>query len=217
MKQWITSPEQYKGLQKGRLNTAQQNLAANTAAFAGSEGKLLHGQGGETLKKLTYGKNSLSWCGCELIAVANAMLLTGHSIPLPEIVFEFEMNKMQLLLPSGYFGTSPKKIRRYFEHKGVPFHSFKRVDELERYIADKDTVCGILSFWNREIKGKGPGRLLFFTKGLHTVAFLKKHSSIYIYNRRNSASSASKYDSISEVIGDRRFILYYVLDEDVKS
>lgn len=177
---------------------------------------MLHGQGGELLKKLTYGKHSLSWCGCELIAVENTLLLTGHDIPLPDVICEFEMNRMQLLLSSGYFGTAPKKIKRFYDNYNIGYKTFADISQLEAALAGRDRVCGILSFWNKERKGKGPGRFLFFTKGLHTVAFVQKHGKVYVYNRYNSAEAATQYNSVTDVVGTRRLITSYLLDGEIK-
>lgn len=213
MKKWITLPEQYKGLQKYRIRRAQANFEHNKAAFSGLEGKMLHGQGTDTLKKLTYGTHSLEWCGCELIAVANTLRLTGREMLLPEVIYEFELNRMQFIFPSGYFGTAPRKIRRFYDHHLIPYHSFDNAALLEEYLKDKEKVCGILSFWNRERAGSRFFLFKFFTKGLHTVAFEKKYGRIYVYNRSNSVTAARQYSSVSEVFADRRFITAYVLDD----
>lgn len=213
MKSWITTPEQYRGPQRYRIRRAVKNYEHNKAAFAGLEGQKLQGQGTDILKNLIYGTHSFEWCGCELIAAANCLYLTGHKMMLPELTYEFELNRMQFIFPSGYFGTAPRKIKRFFDHHGIPYHNFNNAALLEEYLKDKDKVCGILSFWNRERHTCKFFPLQFFTGGLHTVAFEKKYGKIYVYNRSNKERSARRYDSISEVFADRRFITGYVMDE----
>ena len=213
MKRWITAPEQYRGLQGYRIRRAEKNYIHNKEAFTIPAGKMLHGQGTDVLKRLVYGTHSLEWCGCELIAVANTLTLTGHKKLLPEVIYEFELNMMQFIFPSGYFGTSPRKMKRFYDHHGIPYHSFNSAALLEGYLKDKDKVCGILSFWNRERAGSRLFLFKFFTKGLHTVAFEKKYGKVYVYNRSNSVTAARQYNSVSEVFADRRFITAYVLDE----
>ena len=217
MKNWITLPEQFNGLRRARINRAVQNYEANKTAFVGLEGKMLHGQGGEHIKKLVYGTHSLEWCGCELIAVANTMLLTGRDVQLPEIIYEFELNRMHKFVSSGYFGTSPKVLGRYYDFHGYPYKTFKTAAATDEFLADKNKVCGVLGFWIAEKTGNFFKDMLFFTKGLHTVAFEKKYDKIYVYNRYNSVTGARQYDSISDVIGTRRLIVAYVLEDGTKS
>ncbi|MBR6337247.1 MAG: hypothetical protein IKR76_05880 [Ruminococcus sp.] len=217
MKKWITKPEQYKGLRRGRIERAERNYEANKAAFVGLEGKMLHGQGGDHIKKLVYGTHSLEWCGCELIAVANTMLLTGREAQLPEIIREFELNKMHQLLPSGYFGTSPKKVKYYYDFHSYPYKTFTTAAQADEYLADNDKVCGVLGFWIAEKTGSPFKDMLFFLKGQHTVAFEKKYGKIYVYNRYNSVTSAKQFDSISDMMGTRRLIVAYVLEDKIKA
>ena len=213
MKGWITAPEQYHGLQGYRIKRAETNYEHNKAAFTIGKGKMLHGQGTKVLKTLIYGTHSLEWCGCELIAVANTLTLTGHDMLLPEVIYEFELNMMHFIFPSGYFGTAPRKMKRFYDFHAIPYHSFNNALLLEEYLKDKEKVCGILSFWNRERETCKFFPLQFFTKGLHTVAFEKKYGKIYVYNRSNSVTAARQYLSVGEVFAGRRFITAYVLDE----
>lgn len=214
---WITAPEQYRGVQKYRIKRAMKNYENNKSAFAGLEKSVLHGQGTQALKKLTYGTHSFEWCGCELIAAANCLHLTGRKMLLPELTYEFELNRMQFIFPSGYFGTAPRKICRFFEHHHVPYHSFEQPQQLEEYLKDKDKVCGILSFWNKEKHKCRCFPLQFFTDGLHTVAFEKKYGKVYVYNRTNREETARRYNTVSDVFADRKFITAYVMDEPAHS
>ncbi|MDO4616198.1 MAG: hypothetical protein Q4B03_01915 [Lachnospiraceae bacterium] len=69
---------------------------------------------------LTYGKTTMKLAGCEIFAVYNALvtLKAGHWSDLPAIIRDFETEGMVL---SGKFGTSPKSMIRYLDHKG--FHT----------------------------------------------------------------------------------------------
>ncbi len=212
MKNWITSPEQYHGFQKYRIRRAEKNLAHNSQQFSGLENSMLHGQGTAQLKRLIYGTHSLEWCGCELIACANALNMHGQYMALPQVIHEFELNMMHCIFPSGYFGTAPRKMVRFFDYHKIHYYKYDKAHELEGFVNDKDTCCGILSFWNRKRDDCKLFPLQFFTKGLHTVAFEKRRSKVYVYNRNNGAESASVYDDVSSVYEGRRFITGYVFE-----
>ena len=216
MKKWLSLRDGLDALRGRRMERAKRNLAANREAFKGLEGKLLNGQGTDKLKKLTYSKHSLELCGCEIIAVDNTLLLTGRDIPLPDVICEFEMNKMQILFSSGCFGSKPRKIKNFYDHYNIGCKTFYDVASLESELSKREKACGILSFWIKERKGRGLKNLLFFTKGFHTVAFVQKHGKVYVYNRYNSSESATQYYSVSDVIGTRPFIMSYLLDDEPK-
>ncbi|MBR1382522.1 MAG: hypothetical protein IJ555_01725 [Ruminococcus sp.] len=212
MKKWITSPDMYRGAARYRIKRAISNFENNKREFTPLKDSMLHGQGTAVLKRLTYGTHSLEWCGCELIACANALKMSGHYMPLPQVIYEFELNRMHYIFPSGYFGTAPRKMTRFFDYHDIPYDKFDKASELEEHLSGMDSACGILSFWNRTRESCKLFPLQFFTKGLHTVAFEKHHSKIYVYNRRNGAESASVYGDISEVYADRRFITGFVFE-----
>ena len=188
-----------------------ENLRRNTAAFAGHKGKLLHGQRTKPMCDMYYGTHDLGYNGCELIAVANVTTMLGRSVPLPQVIYEFERNNMQYIFSSGLWGTSPRALRAFFEPHGFSFQSFGNGKRFDLAAAEKD-CCGIISFWNNRWSEVRFGRLDFFSGGLHTVAFRRSGGKFYVYNFYSRDASPRVFDRISEAYDQKRFIVGYILE-----
>lgn len=104
MKKWFISAEgSITRSSFGRSRQTMENLRHNTAVFGEAGQELLHGQRTEPLCDMRYGTYPLSWNGCELIACYNAAFMLGLDISFPQVVFEFELNRMHYLFPNGYW------------------------------------------------------------------------------------------------------------------
>ena len=198
MKTWLTSAA---GAVSGR---AEQNLKKNTAAFGAHRG-LVHGQRTKPACDMVYGTYPMSWNGCELIAVANVMELLGKPVPLPQVVYEFELNRMHYLFSSGYWGTGPKALGRYFDAHGIAYSSARRPRDLEALA--KNSTCGIISFWNN--KRKGRVMINFFSGGLHTVAYRYDGRRYYLYNLHSYDQGPRAVPDLREAYEGKRFIIGY--------
>ncbi|MCQ2509075.1 MAG: hypothetical protein MJ116_01230 [Lachnospiraceae bacterium] len=97
------------------------SLSNNTAAFLyhlpsmKKAGGYIEDQ--HNYRDMSYGVSTMMHAGCEIFAVYNALYtLNGkHTIPLPEMIREFEKEGMVL---SGRFGTSPKALVQYLNRNG---------------------------------------------------------------------------------------------------
>lgn len=208
-KYWALSAEQFRPRPfSGRkaLEKAQSNMKINSEAFGRRRG-LLHGQKTQPLCDMYYGKYSLGWNGCEIIAAANVMEMCGLPQYFPQVIFEFELNRMHYIFPSGYWGTSPKRLGRFFSAHGL---SFKRIFPKKEFVqnsAGGKHSCGIVSFWNNKKSDHGAD---FFSGGLHTVAYRYDNGKYLVYNLYGRDTSPREVESIAEVFSDRRFIVGYV-------
>ncbi|EXM37457.1 hypothetical protein RASY3_12735 [Ruminococcus albus SY3] len=216
-KNWLISPPDRGGKvpKRGRGRQTMENLAHNTAVFAGSKCRLLHGQSTKPLCDMRYGTYPLSWNGCELIACYNCAVLLGRKITFPQVVFEFEINKMHYIFPNGYWGTAPKKLWYFFKKHDMPYRSFRNGEQFAKYAKTEKASCGIISFWNNERSTAKFHGLDFFSGGLHTVAYIYRAGRFYIYNLYGKDTSVRSFANISDVYSDNRFIIGYIFDGNI--
>lgn len=167
----------------------------------------LNGQRTHPVCDMQYGSKKLSWNGCELIAVCNVMNMCGFPQHFPQLILEFELNRMHYILPSGYFGTDPKRLKRYFKAHDVPFLAVRNPSDFKEKAAGGVYRCGIISFWNNK---RSKHRLDFFSGGLHTTAYRYENGKYLVYNLFSDDTSPRVFDDISEVYKDRRFIIGYI-------
>ena len=134
-----------------------------------------------------YGKKTIAFCGCEIIATYNAIYdLTGkHDISFPEMINEYEKDGIVL---SGLFGTAPKAIEDYFKK-----HGFKTISSCKKEDYDKiGEECNalILTLYNDKYD---------ICNMVHTVNITKKDNKYYIHNN-GYTSLLESYDSISDLV-----------------
>ena len=156
--------------------------------------KLLNGQGVGDLAKCRYGLFSMSYNGCEIIAVYNFRQLIGIPIQLCDIAKEIYPYGNAVM---GLFGTIPQALNKYFMDNNIPavkendFYKFTKEFESKKY--------GIISFWN--------ANNIFH--GLHTVAIEKVSEGIRIYNKSNKTVHPVVCKSLDYYIDADRFICGY--------
>ena len=128
---WITAREQYGRLRAflpfsgRRFRRTCDNMAHNEKLFSACKDRFLNGQRTEPLSAMRYGTYPLSWNGCELIACYNAAAYLGIKISFPQVVHEFELNRMHYLFPNGYWGTAPKKLWYFFARHGMEYRCWR--------------------------------------------------------------------------------------------
>ena len=135
--------------------------------------------------KLRYGKYSLSYCGCGVIAVYNALLALGQILPsdLPEIIEHFELSGAVF---SGKFGTSPRAGYDYIKNISKLNVKMSLKSREFSQIAEESRVL-ILTFFNDR---KNPFKML------HTVCITKEDGFVV----HNSGRGRVQYDSWSELL-----------------
>lgn len=163
------------------------NLRYNTERTEQPEfGSMINGQGVGKISRLRYGICRMSFNGCEVIAVQNALVYLKKPVPICEIAFYMERFRMLM----GFFGCNPYKIGKSLEYFGV---------ECERVNDITNAKSFIVTFWTKKP----------FMSSIHTVFCVRQGSSIKVYNRYNSSSAAQMCRSFEEVVGKRRPIAMY--------
>lgn len=153
-------------------------------------GKMINGQALGAVSEMRYGICRMSFNGCEVIAVHNALVYLGIPQPIAEIAFYMERFKMLL----GFFGCSPFKLGRALKHFGAESVKAKSPGYAEAFI---------ITFWT----GKP------FLSSIHTVFCIRTDKGITVYNRYNSSHSAELFKNLEAVAGKRKTIAVYILKE----
>ena len=92
------------------------NLRHNTERTASPEvGRMINGQALGAVSKLRYGICRMSFNGCEVIAVHNALVYLGIPKPLTDIAFYME--RFRVLM--GFFGCNAYKLGKALKHFGA--------------------------------------------------------------------------------------------------
>lgn len=149
-------------------------------------GKMINGQAVEYVSEMRYGLCNMSFNGCEVIAVHNALVYLKKTVPIYEI--SRYMEKFRMLI--GILGCNPHKIGKALEKYEV---SYKK----SRNIGNADTF--ILSFWT----GKR------FLSSIHTVFCVRQKNGTVVYNRYNSCREARVYRDNSAIAEQKKIIAVY--------
>ena len=150
---------------------------------------LIENQVTEEFKKKKYGLFPMSFNGCEVIAVFNALELAGFGPDLDRLISLFK--SLHLMLWWGLWGSNVFALGRVFEKLGIPVRRVK----LHEF---SDDGIYIVSFWNRWAP----------FHGIHTVVTRIKDGRPETFNIYKNAGKLSigpgKY-------AGRRFITGYKL------
>lgn len=149
-------------------------------------GGMINGQARGAVAEMRYGLCPMSFNGCEVISVYNALVWLKRPVPLCDVAFYMERFKVLY----GIFGCNVYSIGKALQHFGVV------CGRSEKY-ADSDIF--IVSFWT--------GRMLL--SSVHTVFCVQKNGFIQVYNRYNGCTEIRKYRSIDEISPPERIIAVY--------
>ena len=219
MKNWLTGAKTSipAAALHGRNRQTMLNLEHNSKTFAGNKNVLLNGQRTEPLCSMRYGTYPLSWNGCELIACYNCAKMLGKEVTFPQVVFEFELNKMHYLFPNGYWGTAPKKLWYFFKKHDMPYRFSRNGENFAKLAKTERASCGIISFWNNKRSTAKLNGLDFFSGGLHTVAYRWRAGRFYLYNLYSNDTAPRTMSDIADAYREKRFIIGYVFDGELKA
>ena len=119
---------------------------------------------------MKYGNKTMSYCGCEIISVFNALnfLTKKKDINLPEIINDFEKDGIVL---NGIFGTAPKAIEEYLKNKNYLTVSSTNENEFDEI--GKMANCLILTYYNDENN---------IMEEVHSVNIIKENGKYYVHN-----------------------------------
>lgn len=152
-------------------------------------GKMINGQGRGCVSKLRYGICCMSFNGCEVIAVHNALVYLGKPKPLKDIAFYMERFRMLM----GFFGCNAHRIGKALRHFGAACERVRNAD---------DSNAFIITSWNG----------FPFLSSIHTVFCVREGSCIRVYNRYNTVETAQLCRSTEEITGRHRPIAVYKIN-----
>ena len=147
---------------------------------------MINGQGLGDVSKLRYGLCPMSFNGCEVISVYNALQYIGKPQKLQDIAFFLEKYRMLL----GFFGCNMFRLGKALEKFGADY---------ERCDSVKGLPAFIVSFWT----GKP------FLSTVHTVFCVREKDRICVYNRYNNVDTTYLCANVEEIAGKRPPIAIY--------
>lgn len=175
----------------------RKNYYHNIKYFPGES--YINGQGKGEVSKMKYGFFNMSWNGCEMIAIYNAMLDIGKPDSLARISAEMYPQSSVLC---GFFGSNVYVLDRYFKAHGIPYE--KTFDYNAFFNELPHHTCGILSFWNH--------RVLF--SSLHTVMVKYVDGKIVVFNKTNSTTEPVPVEHRKNVTNQKLFMVGYLFDRE---
>ena len=152
-------------------------------------GSMINGQALGEVSQLRYGLFPMSFNGCELIAICNALCRLGKPRNITEIA-QF-MERYSVLL--GLFGCNVYRVGKGLEKFGVPFRRADSISDAEMFI---------VSYWT--------GRVLM--SSVHTVFCTQENGVITVYNCANRCGEPRKYSSAEEAFGRHKPLAVYLID-----
>lgn len=165
------------------------NLRHNSERAGQPEfGRMINGQGLGLVSRFRYGICPMSFNGCEVIAVHNALIYLGKPQPLKDVAFYME--RFRVLM--GFFGCNAYRLGKALEHFGAEYTREKNADNANAFI---------ITFWTK--------RPLFSM--IHTVLCVREAGMIKVYNRYNNVGTVELCSSVEEVAGKYRPIAVYKL------
>ncbi len=171
------------------------NLRHNTEKVPPPEfGKMINGQGLGRISQLRYGICRMSFNGCEVIAVHNALVYLG--IPQQISCIAFYMERFRVL--AGFFGCNAYSIGKALKHFGAECSHSRNADNSDAFI---------ITFWTKKP----------FLSSIHTVFCVRTASGIKVYNRFNNHPDMMICKNITEIAGKRKPIAVYTLNGIVQN
>lgn len=167
------------------LNNYRHNISVYVESFSG---RMINGQAADYVCRMRYGLCRMSFNGCEVIAVNNALVYLKKAVPIYEVSRYMERFRML----SGIFGCNPYRIGKALEHFGVECSYSRKIGDSEIFI---------VSFWT--------GRR--FLSSIHTVFCVRQKNGITVYNRYNNCPETRTYRNNSDIAEYRKIIAVYTI------
>lgn len=166
-------------------NNYRHNISLYDESFSG---RMINGQAVDYVCGMRYGLCRMSFNGCEVIAVNNALVYLKKAVPIYEISRYMERFRML----SGIFGCNPYKIGKALEHFGIECSYSRKIERSGIFI---------VSFWT--------GRR--FLSSIHTVFCVSHNNVITVYNRYNNCTEAKTYRNSSSIAEQKKIIAVYTI------
>lgn len=198
MKRWT----RFDGLPKRFLRVYAQNLAANPGF---SENRLPNGaliyQTGGAFPELKFRRVGMSGVCCGIMAVYNALVLSGINADYLKLAAEFERNAVTPAIPAGMFGTLPWRIGACLSAYGAGFVKFRRLAEFESAL----TVgkIGVLSY-----------KFGVLDPRMHTFTVQRTSDGVVAYNHFSTYRETEAGETVKEILAPKNvFVVGFVLEE----
>jgi len=150
-----------------------------------SEGYLEHQHG---YSDILFGKKTVSYSGCEVIAVYNALISLGAACrySFSKLIYEFEKKGIAL---NGRFGTSPRAMEEFFKKEGYVVESHTNLSGIKELEEAYDTF--ILTIYNDKTN---------INKYVHSINISKKDGMFLVHNLKGNGKPPLKYAGITDFI-----------------
>lgn len=157
--------------------------------------RLINGQSLGDISRMKFGLSTISYSGCEVIAVYNALLLAGKPQPFPDIARYME--RFRVL--GGFWGTNFLALGRCLRRFGLPAKWVRRRAKLLAGL-EAGRIC-LMVYWT--------GRR--FLSPVHTVCIRRSGAeTVAVYNQYNNCDRV--LDEPTEQFLAKRLIVVYVSD-----
>lgn len=167
----------------------KRNFLCNSRiADAPESGVMINGQGCGAVSGFRYGICPMSFNGCEVIAVHNALVWLKIPRNLADIAYYMERFRWLW----GFFGCSPFKIGKALSYFGAENTKSRNMEDASAYI---------VSFWTK----------MPFLSSIHTVFCIKTDRGTEVYNSYNNCADIKIYSDIRQYIGKRKPIAVYAV------
>ena len=155
----------------------------------------LNGQSLGELGKMRYGAVTVDDAGCGPLAVYNMLRYLKRPIPLANIIRELELYAAPL---GARFGTSGLLLMIFFFRHHVRFRLRWRVKKIDQ------SRAGVLLYWTKRPVFSG-GHFVFYQKN--------EEGRIAVYNRYSNRDNIHYYDSIRELVPQKRISMVLEIKE----
>lgn len=170
----------------------KRNIRCNSALDEALEaGRMINGQACGAVSAFRYGLCRMSFNGCEVIAVHNALVWLGIPQKLADIAAYME--RFRVLM--GFFGCNAYKIGKALSHFGADNKKIKSPADASAYV---------VSFWTKRR----------FLSSIHTVFCVKTENGTEVYNSSNGCTDVRIYEDIRQYIGKKRPIAVYAVEKE---
>ena len=173
-----------KNFKFGNLSKNEKNYENHKKMIEKNKGFI---EDQNSYKDMYYGKKTMDYNGCGVIAAFNAMYdLTGeHIFSLPLMIEYFEEDGIVMM---GIFGTSPNSIKNFFAKQGFDTISSTKEEEFNKIGDNYESF--ILTFYNNGLD--------IFSQ-VHIANISKTNGKFSIHNSGVNCQLKS-YNSISDLI-----------------
>lgn len=135
---------------------------------------------------LRFGKTTMAYAGCEILAVYNVLYSLGTKANLADLIHTFEHDGMVL---SGRFGTAPKAISDFFNKRGYTVKMSQKEKDFEAIASQSKNM--ILTMYNNRFN---------IMDEVHTVCITKAEDGLYAHNVYGDGSIVGPASSISDML-----------------